>query len=76
LLRDPQLEARDFFVEVEHPDLGRSFLDAGAPYRLSETPWRLRTRAPLLGEHNEAIYAGDLGLTANELETLRRSNTI
>ncbi len=50
---DPQSQARGFRVPVEHPELGRSFDYPGAPYAFRETPWRIRRRAPLLGEHNE-----------------------
>lgn len=76
LLGEPQLQARGFFVEVEHDDLGRRFVDAGAPYRLSETPWRLRSRAPLLGEHNNEIYAAELGIGESEIERLRQLHAI
>jgi crotonobetainyl-CoA:carnitine CoA-transferase CaiB-like acyl-CoA transferase len=57
LANDEQLHARDFFVEVEHSDLGVSFLYPGAPYRLAGTPWAIRRRAPLLGEHTHEILA-------------------
>jgi benzylsuccinate CoA-transferase BbsE subunit len=71
LLREPQLLERHYFVELEHEELGRSFVYPGAPYRLSETPWRLRRRAPLLGEHNVEVYGEELGLSSRQLETLR-----
>lgn len=76
ILRDPQLQARGFFVDVEHPELGRAFTYPGGPYSLSETPWRLRRRAPLLGEHNAEIYGGELGLSASEMEALRGRRVI
>ncbi|MBX3706098.1 MAG: CoA transferase [Pseudomonadales bacterium] len=52
---DPHFRARGFQVDVEHPELGRSFRYPGAPYRLPESPWRIARRAPRLGEHTEAI---------------------
>jgi benzylsuccinate CoA-transferase BbsE subunit len=76
LLRDPQLHARNFFVEVEHDELGKSFIYPGAPYSLSETPWRLRQRAPLLGEHNLEVYEGELGITRDQLASLRAAGVI
>lgn len=76
LLRDPQLQARQYFVEVEHQDLGRSFTYPGAPYGFSETPWRLRRRAPLLGEHNHDLYEGELGLSRREIDALRADRVI
>jgi crotonobetainyl-CoA:carnitine CoA-transferase CaiB-like acyl-CoA transferase len=76
IVNDPQLEARNFFVELEHKELGRSFTYPGGPYTLAETPWRLRRRAPLLGEHNREIYGTELGLSAGELATLRAAHVI
>ncbi|MPZ13218.1 MAG: hypothetical protein GEU73_02115 [Chloroflexi bacterium] len=76
ILRDPQLQARGFFVEVTHEELGRSFQYPGGPYAFSATPWRLRRRAPLLGEHNVEIYEGELGLSRAELTTLRAARII
>ncbi|MEE8472289.1 MAG: CoA transferase, partial [Dehalococcoidia bacterium] len=54
---DRQLEARDFWVDVEHPELGASIRYPGAPIKLSRSPWRIRGRAPLIGEHNEEVFA-------------------
>ena len=59
MIEDPHFRERGFPVEVRHEELGRSFVYPGAPYRFERTPWRIQRRAPLLGEHNEAIL-GDL----------------
>jgi len=67
LRSDPQLAARDFWVEVEHPYAGRQTYP-GAPFKMSETPFQL-TRAPLLGEHNEDILVNELGLSPEEIRT-------
>jgi crotonobetainyl-CoA:carnitine CoA-transferase CaiB-like acyl-CoA transferase len=76
LLNHPQLQARDFFVSVPHPELGEALSYPGAPYHLSETPWRLRRRAPLIGEHNEEIYSGELGLSRAELAVLMAAGAL
>jgi crotonobetainyl-CoA:carnitine CoA-transferase CaiB-like acyl-CoA transferase len=76
LLRDPQLQARSFFRELEHDNLERSFLYPGGPYVFAETPWSLRRRAPLLGEHNVEVYEGELGLSRAELASLRAAHVI
>jgi len=51
LFDDPHLIARGWPTEVEHPELGRSFTYAGAPYLFHGTPWQIRARAPQLAEH-------------------------
>ena len=53
-MQDPHFVDRGFPVEIEHPELGRSFTYPGAPYRFNGTPWSA-TRAPLLGEHQDAL---------------------
>ncbi len=53
-MADPHFVARGFPVEIEHPELDRSFTYPGAPYRFTATPWSAR-RAPLLGEHQDAL---------------------
>ncbi len=63
LLENPQLKDRDYWVEVEHPELGTTITYPGAPCKLTETPWRIKGRAPLIGEHNNEIYRKDPGLS-------------
>jgi benzylsuccinate CoA-transferase BbsE subunit len=76
LLEHPQLIARDFFRPLEHPELEQTLCYPGAPYRLSETPWHLQHRAPLIGEHNDTIYGGELGLSPAELAVLMAAGAI
>jgi crotonobetainyl-CoA:carnitine CoA-transferase CaiB-like acyl-CoA transferase len=76
LLTHPQLTARNFFLALEHPELGETLCYSGAPYQLSRTPWQLRRRAPLIGEHNEVIYGGELGLSRAELAVLWAAGAI
>jgi crotonobetainyl-CoA:carnitine CoA-transferase CaiB-like acyl-CoA transferase len=50
---DPHLrDDRQFFQQVEHPELDESYAYTGAILRFSRTPFELRRRAPTLGEHN------------------------
>ena len=76
LVENEQLAARNYFVEVEHPELGTSITYPGAPYKMDETPWRIHNRAPLIGEHNEEIYTGELGIPREELRTLKQAKVI
>lgn len=66
-----QLAARDFWVRVHHEDLGETFVYPGAPFRLSETPWKQRGRAPHPGEHNVQVYGELAGLDPATVRRLR-----
>ncbi|MBI4190189.1 MAG: CoA transferase [Betaproteobacteria bacterium] len=69
LLENRQLNYRNHFVEVTHALRDRPMLMPGAPYKLSETPWRIQRPAPRLGEHNAEVY-GEVGVSRAELERL------
>ncbi|MDR9458951.1 MAG: CoA transferase [Dehalococcoidia bacterium] len=69
LMGDPQHEARGFFQQIDHPMAGR-LTYPGAPFKMSETPPVIR-RAPLLGEQNEEVYAGTLGLSKENMIDLK-----
>lgn len=66
---DPQLAARQYFVALDQPGVGRMRLP-GAPYRHAATPWRLTRPAPAVGQHNEEILVGELGLSVAEFAAL------
>jgi crotonobetainyl-CoA:carnitine CoA-transferase CaiB-like acyl-CoA transferase len=72
----PQLEARGFWTDIEHPYLGATLRFPGAPVVLSETPWRLDRPAPLPGQHNNEVYGGLLGLAADEIASLRNEDVL
>ena len=61
LFKDPQHRAREFFVAVDHPRLGKLEYP-GHPFIMSETPWQVH-RAPLLGEHNREILIDRMGFS-------------
>ena len=75
LVNCPQLDERGYFTEVEHPVIGKIKFP-GELFRLPEAPWSLRYPAPLLGQHNQEIYCGELGYTREELVLLRQQGTI
>ena len=76
LVENQQLAIRNYFLPVEHPELGTTITYPGAPYKLSEAPWQIWNRAPLIGEHNEEIYIGELGMTGEKLDTLKQAKVI
>jgi crotonobetainyl-CoA:carnitine CoA-transferase CaiB-like acyl-CoA transferase len=75
LIESPQLRSRDFFTQVEHPAAGTQTYP-GAPVRLTGSPWRIRRRPPLLGEHNEEIYVGELGRRPEQLIEMSSSGVV
>jgi crotonobetainyl-CoA:carnitine CoA-transferase CaiB-like acyl-CoA transferase len=76
LFDDEQLSARGFFVEVEHPELSRTFRYPGAPYVFNGTPWSVYRRPPLTGEHTAAILHDDLEVDSIELAALSSEGII
>jgi crotonobetainyl-CoA:carnitine CoA-transferase CaiB-like acyl-CoA transferase len=75
IFEDPHYEARETIATVAHPTLGPIRMQGVVPL-LSLTPGRIRHPGPELGEHNEEIYGGELGLTDAELAELRREEVI
>jgi len=63
VMKNPQYAARDFFVEVSHPEAG-THRYAGMPFKMSASPPEGSRPAPLLGQHNDEIsdlLAGEAG---------------
>jgi crotonobetainyl-CoA:carnitine CoA-transferase CaiB-like acyl-CoA transferase len=71
IVENGHLADREFWIRVQHEDLGESFVYPGPPVRMAATPWQQRGRAPRLGEHNEDVYAGLLGKAEADLRRLR-----
>jgi len=67
--RDPQLRARRHWIRLDHEVMGPSIYD-GIPYRLSATPGRLRSPAPLLGAHTREVCTELLGLSGDDYAAL------
>jgi benzylsuccinate CoA-transferase BbsF subunit len=75
LHRDDNLEAFGFWHWLEHPAMGPSIYE-GLSHRLSRTPGELRSAAPTLGQHNDEVLGGMLGMSAEEIEQLKRERVI
>ena len=76
LLSDGHLHDRNFWKQVEHPELGRSFVYPGEAAIYNGSPWRIARRAPLIGEHNADIFCGELRLSAAEISTLVENRVV
>lgn len=75
VLDDPQVQAMGFFAPLDYPGLPRPAPVAKVPVWLTATPGGIRRRAPLLGEHTDAIMA-ELGYDADTIAALRRSGVV
>jgi len=75
IAENPQLKYREWLASVEHEERGETLVYPGTPYRLSETPWAIRMRPPLVGEHNDAVYR-ELGVTTDEWAALAAKGVV
>jgi len=76
ILESVQLSAREFWQDVEHPELDTTITYPGAFVNASETPPRVRRRAPLIGENNQEIYEKELGISKEKLRELKQAGVI
>jgi formyl-CoA transferase len=75
MFADPHFRAREAIVRLTHDRLGPFPVQAVVP-RLSDTPGSVRSLGPELGQHNEEIYGGLLGLTPARLAGLRAQGVV
>ena len=81
ILAHPHLEARGYFQELEHPELGITATYPGIFIKDKDRDKEsqrmgIRRRPPLIGEHNQEIYLGDLGMSDGELSGLKAGGII
>lgn len=76
LLESPQLEARGFWTDVEHPELNDTIRYPGKWGNNSETPPKISRRAPLIGEHNDEILGEEFGISEETLRGLKESGVV
>jgi len=73
-LADPQTIAREMVVEVEHSAIG-PVKTLGLPVKFSRTPGKVRTGAPVYGEHTRAILR-DHGFGDEEIAALEAEGAV
>jgi benzylsuccinate CoA-transferase BbsE subunit len=76
ILNYKQLFARNFWVQVEYPELQKAIIHPGAFCKMSESPIMSPQAAPGIGEHNAEIYVQILGLSTQELASLKEEGII
>jgi len=74
-LEEPQLRARNMILQVQHPKVGWIKL-TGSPIKMSRSELSEATAPPTLGQHNGEVYRGILGLSEEEIETLKAEGVI
>ena len=72
---DPNTAPWGLWPAVEHTEMGTVRVD-GLPVHFSETDWEVTAGAPCLGEHNDEVFGGLLGLSAREIASLRDEGAI
>jgi len=75
VVESPQLAFREFFQEIDHPELDETITYPGFPVHMGDTQPCIQCRAPLIGEHNQAVY-GELGISDERLARLRSDGVI
>jgi len=68
-IAEPQFLQQDMFATVK-TTAGDTIRVPGTPLKLSETPSKVRTAAPLIGQHSVEILTNQLGLSAEKIEAL------
>jgi crotonobetainyl-CoA:carnitine CoA-transferase CaiB-like acyl-CoA transferase len=72
----PHLAERGYFVELDHPEVGRLNYPGPGFFIDGVNPVETARAAPRLGEHNTEVYSGELGLSTEELGLLRAARVI
>ena len=75
VMADNHFRARDYFVDIHHPDAG-TLTYPGLPFRLSNVAREDAHPAPRLGQHNEEVFVGILGVEEAEMSSLRGQRVI
>ena len=76
VLGSPQLESRQYWQKVSHPELQETLVYPGPSVQVAQCPQKVYRRAPTVGEHNTEIYQGELGLSDQDLNLLRRAGVM
>jgi formyl-CoA transferase len=77
LVADPHVAARNMLVELPRTDgVPQPVLVPGNPIKLSAVTEGPETRVPWLGEHTDQLLVDELGLTAEDIKTLRSDGVL
>ncbi|MEE9202495.1 MAG: CoA transferase, partial [Dehalococcoidia bacterium] len=74
VFQDPQVRHREMYLEVEHPQVGKVPM-VGIPIKLSDTPGRVKSLGPYLGEHTDQIL-GEIGYDAQAVAGFKQNGVV
>ena len=75
LLKDPQTEAREMFVDVDH-SLGFTYTTISSPMKFSETPLKINRAAPTFGQDTNEVLSKILKYDEEKIAELRKSGAL
>ena len=75
MVNSQHVGARDYFVELEHPEVGTR-RHMGIPWTMSRTPCEIRRPAPCLGQDTDAVLTDIVGLSQDEIAALRERDIL
>jgi len=75
IFEDPHIAARQMIQKVDHPGLDHQVAIAGIAVKMTETPGRIESRAPIAGEHTDEILR-EMGIAAEEAQALRTAGAV
>jgi len=76
VLSNPQLIARNFWIDLDHPDSGITLAYPRRFFLCSGTENYIRRPAPNIGQDNDDIYGKELGISNTEIAALKKENVI
>ena len=74
VFNDPHVKEREMILELEHPKLGK-VKQVGIPVKFSDTPCKVRSFAPALGQHTDEILL-EAGYSQQQINALRESGAV
>jgi crotonobetainyl-CoA:carnitine CoA-transferase CaiB-like acyl-CoA transferase len=75
VMHDPHMHQRGMLETIDHPDLGRIVVP-NSPLRFHGTDKLATVPSPRVGQHNAEVYGDWLGLSAEEIDALRKDGVI
>jgi crotonobetainyl-CoA:carnitine CoA-transferase CaiB-like acyl-CoA transferase len=73
---NPQLNAREFFIDVIDPESGSAYKFPGSPVKMSRSHWQVDDKIPRTGEYNHEVFSRRLGLSEREMARLAQERVI